>query len=136
MMHGGETWGPNAPELQRLRRNDRAMIRWICGVKARDEVPSDQLLLKLGIGDIISSTGGVLLNRRLRWAGHVRRATSCIRDEADRQIPGSRGRGRPVKTWWDCVAKDLVECDLSGVDPLDRDAWRMGVRQSLVLPTP
>ena len=38
MLHGCETWGPNAPDLQRLRRNDRAMIRWICGIKERDEV--------------------------------------------------------------------------------------------------
>ena len=131
MLHGGETWGPNAPELQRLRRNDRAMIRRICGVKVHDEISSDQLLRKLGIGDIVT----VLRSRRLRWFGHVRRST-FLREEADRPIPGSRVRGRPMKTWQDCVAKDLVDCGLSGVDPLDRDAWRMGVRQSLVLPTP
>ena len=107
------------------------MIRWICGIKDRDEVPSDQLLRKLGIGDIVT----VLRSRRLRWFGHVRRST-FLSDVADRPIPGSRGRGRPTKTWQDCVAKDLVDCGLSGVDPLDRDAWRMGVRQSLVLPTP
>jgi len=27
MLHGSETWAPNASDLQRLRRNDRAMIR-------------------------------------------------------------------------------------------------------------
>ena len=82
MLHGGETWGPNAPELQRLRRNNLAMIRWICGTKDRDEIPSYQLRLKLDIGDIVT----VLRNRRLRWAGHVRRATSCIRRVADREF--------------------------------------------------
>ena len=41
MLHGSETWGPNASDLQRLRRNDRAMIRWICGVGVRDETSSE-----------------------------------------------------------------------------------------------
>ena len=27
MLHGSETWAPSAPDLQRLRRNDRAMVR-------------------------------------------------------------------------------------------------------------
>ena len=27
MLHGSETWGPNSADLQRLRRNDRSMIR-------------------------------------------------------------------------------------------------------------
>ena len=45
----GETWAPNAADLQRLRHNDRSMIRWICGVDTRDEVPSTTLRLKLGI---------------------------------------------------------------------------------------
>ena len=61
MLHGSETWGPKNTELQRLRRNDRAMIRWICGTKDRDETPSFILLQKLGIQDITS----VLRCRRL-----------------------------------------------------------------------
>ena len=32
LLHRSETWAPTAPDLQRLHRNDRAMIRWICGV--------------------------------------------------------------------------------------------------------
>ena len=35
MFHGGKTWGPNNPELQRLHCNDCAMIHWICGIKDR-----------------------------------------------------------------------------------------------------
>ena len=38
--------------LNRLRRNEHAMIRWICNVKAKDEVSSDSLLTKLGIQDL------------------------------------------------------------------------------------
>ena len=49
MLHVAETWAMTAATLNHLPRNDRAMIRWICNVKARDEVSSDALLLKLGI---------------------------------------------------------------------------------------
>ena len=72
MLHGSGTWGPNASELQLLRRNDRSMARWICGVSAQDDIPSDQLLEKLGLADITT----VLRCGRLRWSGHVERAPS------------------------------------------------------------
>ena len=77
MLHGSETWGPNSPELQRLHRNDRAMIRWICGIKDSDKIPSASLLQKLGIKDITS----LLCCRRRRWYSHVQRATSCIKSQ-------------------------------------------------------
>ena len=41
MLHVAETWAMTAATLNRLPRNDHAMIRWICNVKARDEVSSD-----------------------------------------------------------------------------------------------
>ena len=43
--------------------NDRAMIRWICNVKAKDEVSSDSHLSKLGIQDL----DVVLRTSRMRW---------------------------------------------------------------------
>ena len=51
MLHAAETWAMTVATLNRLRRNDRAMIRWICNVKANDEVSSDSLLSKLGLQD-------------------------------------------------------------------------------------
>ena len=52
LLLGSETWAPTALGLQRLRRNDRAMIRWICGVKPHDEVPMETLYTKLGIREV------------------------------------------------------------------------------------
>ena len=51
MLHAAETWAMKVDTLNRLQRNDRAMIRWICNVRAKDEVSSDSLLTKLGIQD-------------------------------------------------------------------------------------
>ena len=44
---GGETWVSNDFNLQRLQRNDRAMFRWIFGVKAKEGESSDDLLRAL-----------------------------------------------------------------------------------------
>ena len=55
MLHGGETWAPNVLDLQLLQRNNRAMVRWICRVKLIDHVHTDQLLIKLGVRNIIAS---------------------------------------------------------------------------------
>lgn len=117
-------WAPNAADLQWLRRNDRLMIRWICGVDTRDEVPSTTLLLKLGLKE----TSAALRTYRLRWFGHVQRASSCINTICEMAIPGVRGAGRPRKTWSECVKNGRRECNLSNTDPQDRDAWRAGVR--------
>ena len=109
MLHGSETWGPNASEQQRLRRNDRYMVRWICGMSAHDDIPSDQLLEKLGLADITT----VLRCGRLRWAGHVEHAPSNtgIGMVGNLVVPGKRGRGRPRKTWAECVKTDVtVDC--------------------------
>ena len=52
MLHAAETWAKKVDTLNRPRRNDRAMIRWICNVRAKDKVSSDSLLTKLGIQDL------------------------------------------------------------------------------------
>ena len=67
MLHAAETWAMKVDTLNRLRCNDSAMIRWICNVRAKDEVSSDSLLTKLSILDL----DVVLGTRRMRWFGHV-----------------------------------------------------------------
>ena len=74
MLHAAETWAMKADTLNCLRRNERAMIRWICNVKAKDEVSSDSLLTKLGIQDL----DVVLRNGRMSWFGHVEHSTGWI----------------------------------------------------------
>ena len=71
MLHAAETLAMKADTLNRLGCNDRAMIRWICNVKAKDEVSSDSLLTELGIQDLDM----VLSTNRMSWFGHVERST-------------------------------------------------------------
>ena len=54
MLHASETWPLTKTSLQRLQRNDRAMIRQICSIKPEDvaRVRSSELLAKLQLEDL------------------------------------------------------------------------------------
>ena len=54
MLHASKKWPLTKPNLQRLQRNDRAMIRQICDVRPQDIVTtrSNELLVRLGIEDL------------------------------------------------------------------------------------
>ena len=129
MVHASETWPMTEAELQRLRRNDRAMIRWICNVKPEDTAMarSVALLNKLGI----ESIDVILRERRLRWSGHVHRSTGAINAALRLQIPGNVGRGRPKMTWSEVTRKDRTAWGLEDVDPSDRDVWRRHVKAAM-----
>ena len=45
------------------------MVRWMCGVKLKDRLPSKELRETLGVDD----TALILQQNRLRWYGHVLR---------------------------------------------------------------
>ena len=70
MLHASETWPLTKPNLQRLQRNDRAMIRQICNVRPQDIVTirTYELPVQLGIEDL-----NLILKERRRY-GHVERS--------------------------------------------------------------
>jgi len=67
MLHGSETWPARKENEVALQRAEMRMVRWMCGVKLQDRVPSKELRETLGLDDIIS----VLQQNRLQWYGHV-----------------------------------------------------------------
>jgi len=96
MLHGSETCLRKENEVA-LQRAEMRIVRWMCGVKLHDRVPSKELRGRLGLDDIIS----VLQQNRLQWYGHVLQkgdkywAKKCIEYE----VEGARPRSRPKKTW-------------------------------------
>ena len=57
--------------------------------------------------------------RRLQY-GHVVRSSSCIKSVTNMEVPCSKARGRPRKTWSDCVKADMNACSIGGIDPQNR----------------
>ena len=122
-------WPVTKPCLQRLQRNDRAMIRQICNVKPQDTatIRSIELLAQLGIEDLDL----ILKERRLRWYGHVERSNGAVKTAFDIQVNGKRGPGRPKMTWKQLTERNPREWKLSAINPHDRDTWRSGVRSAM-----
>ena len=130
MLHAVETWPMDDKAFQRLRRNDRAMVRWICRVKST-ETSMDELHARLGIRDIADQ----VRERRLRWYGHVMRSSGEINRIRTRPISGKKGPHHAKKTWAGCVKKDLEACGLTEELTQDRKAWRSSVRNCRLEPT-
>ena len=128
MLHAAETWAMKVDTLNRLRRNVRAMIRWICNVKAKDEVSSDSLLTKLGIQDL----DVVLRTSRMRWFGHVERSTGWIAEVRKLNVVAQKRSGRPRKSWDEVLENDRKKLGMDSADPQNRSEWRGRLRERLV----
>ena len=89
-----------------LQRAEMRMVRWMCGVKLKDRLPSKELRERLGIDDIAL----VLQQNRIRWYGHVLRkddddwVKKCMEyevegrgQEEDQRGPGERLSEKSVK---------------------------------------
>ena len=127
MLHASECWAPTKDDISRLNRTDRAMLRWICKVRLSDRLSSDTLLAKLHLIPLED----VLRSGRLRWYGHVTRSKAWINKVTKLNIQGNVPRGRPKKTWPQCVQEDLKLWKLTRTDPTERLTWRNNVQQRL-----
>jgi len=108
MLHGSENWPVRKENEMALQRAEMRMVRWMCGVKLQDRVPSKELRGRLELEDIIS----VLQRNRLRWYGHVlqNEDNDWVKKCMEYKVEGTRPRGRPKKTWREIVEKDCTGC--------------------------
>ena len=49
MLHGSETWPVRKENMVALQRAEMRMVRWMCGVKLKDRLPSKELRERLGV---------------------------------------------------------------------------------------
>ena len=126
LVYGSETWGMKVEDTQRLERTERAMVRRMCGKTLRDQINSEVLRQRLGIESVTE----MVRKGRLRWFGHLERMEDDDWVSACRnlKVEGKRDRGRPNKTWDECVNEDIREYGLNRNMAQDRDLWRSVVR--------
>ena len=67
MLRGSETWPVRKENVVALQRAEMRMVRWMCGIKLQDRLPSKELRKRIGVDDIAL----VLQQNSLRWYGHV-----------------------------------------------------------------
>ena len=110
LLYGAESWTCTQNEYARLNVFNTKRLRTLAG-KKRDEIRNADLLKLTRMRPLEN----YVRYYRLRWAGHVRRMD-------DSRLPkmalfgklagGSRGRGRPKKTWMDSLNED---CEQVGI---------------------
>ena len=120
MLHAAETWPVTVSTLNRLRRNDLAMICWTCNIKTNDIVCSHSLLSKLGIRDVEV----VLCTSRMKWFGYVERSVGWISQMRKLDLDTCKKPGRHKKTWNEVIFNDKRKLDMVCADPLDGSEWK------------
>ena len=96
MVYASETWAVRVKEEQRMERIENVMLRWMCGVTLRDEVPTVELRRRLGIKVAVKD----MRQGRLRWFGHVeRKEVDWMSACRNLEVAGRRDRGRPRISW-------------------------------------
>ena len=120
MLYSSETWSLTTPSLNRLKRNDLAMIRWICKARVEDRISAEKLHAKLGIQNIESA----LRCHRLRGFGHVVRSSGWLSKVREFKVVGVKRSGRPKMTWEELLKKDRTKLSLIEIDPHDCLTWK------------
>ena len=108
MLHGSETWPVWKENVVALQRAEMRMVRWMCGVKLKDRLPSKELRDRLGVDDIAL----ILKQNRQRWYRHVLRkddddwVKKCMEYEVGVQDQGEDQRG-PGKSLFERTVKHV-----------------------------
>jgi len=124
MLHGSETWPVRKENVVALKRAEMRIVRWMCGFKLKDRLPSKELRERLGIDDIAL----ILQQNRLRWYGHVLRkeeddwVKKCIQYEVEGP------RGRPKRTRREVVREGCQAHTMNKEDAIDRCEWRKMIK--------
>ena len=126
MLHGSETWPVRKENEVALQQAEMRMVRWMCGIKLKDRVPTKGLRETLGLDDIIS----VLPQNRLRWYEHVlqKEDNDWVKKCMEYEVESARPRGRPKKTWKEIMEKDCQARKLNREDAVDRNRQRKQIR--------
>ena len=116
-------------ELQELTVADEAM----CGVRLVDRLSTFVLC---NMGGVFVNIEDMIIQSRLRWYGNVARRdiNSQIREAMEDEITGKRKKGRPRKSWEECVKKDFQRYGLRREMSMIRRNGESKLGQKLLTP--
>ncbi|XP_061721100.1 uncharacterized protein LOC133527920 [Cydia pomonella] len=127
MLYGSECWAAKKIHENILHVNEMKMLRWSAGVTRLDRIRNEYVRGSFKVVPI----GDKLVERRMRWFGHVMRRDEEYPVKKALAIPEERReRGRPLATWWTTVAKDLERAQLNTETTQDRWSWRLRTRRA------
>ena len=131
-LYACETWTLTAELKRRIQTFEIRCYRKIFGIRGRITNENVRNRVRAAIGphdDLLS----IVKTRKLRWYGHVTRATGLANTIMQGTVPGGRRRARPKKCWHNNI-KDWTELPLAKTLRLeeDKDGWRKIIKTSVV----
>ncbi|VDL76809.1 unnamed protein product [Nippostrongylus brasiliensis] len=104
-LYGAECWPATKEVERRLSVMEMKMLRWMAGVTRLDHVTNADIRERFGVVPIAEK----LRETRLRWYGHVLRASNdtVCKIGLALDVLGTRPRGRPKQRWLDMMHADL-----------------------------
>lgn len=117
LLYGAETWTVYSTQVKKLNAYMMRHLREIMKITWRDKVTNEEVYRRTGLAPMAD----ILIERNLRWTGHVHRMSS---ERLPRQLlysqlsSGKRNQGRPRLRFKDIVKRNLKWRDIK------RDAWQ------------
>ena len=108
LLYDAETWVLYRKQIRLLERFHKHCFRSILGIKWQDHVSDEEVLKRASLPSIES----VLLQVKLRWAGHVTRMEDLRMPKAvffSELQERKRNRGAPRKRYKDRLKKQLAQ---------------------------
>ena len=127
LLYAAESWTMYRKHTQLLERFHQRCLRSIMRVRWQDYVTNVEVLERAGLPSIEA----MLLQRHLRWAGHVSRMGDTRMPKAvffGELSKGKRDRGAPRRRYKDQLKKQLAQAGIDHRDwqklASDRGEWR------------
>ena len=135
LLYGSESWTVYARQERRLNSFHLRSLRRLLHIRWQDRVPNTDLLQRAGLMGIPS----MLMQRRLRWLGHVHRMEP---DRLPREIlygelrDSTRKVGRPLLRYKDTIKRDLTAVKINTNSWEDTAAnrydWRLQIKTQVL----
>ena len=108
MTYGVECWTMKKKDEMLMNKTEMRMLRWIQGVSLREHKRNEEI----GEAATVQPIETHLMQKRLRWFGHVRRRdeSHTTRTVLDMVVEGVRPRGRPKLRYMDTIQRKLLVC--------------------------
>ena len=122
LLYGAETWTVYRVQVKKLHGYMIRHLREILKISWRDKVTNEEIFKRSGL----ASMADILIERNLRWTGHVHRMES---GRLPRQLlysqlsRGARNRGRPRLRFKDVVKRNLKCRNIS------KNTWQSDAEQ-------
>ncbi|KAL6729361.1 hypothetical protein Aduo_000422 [Ancylostoma duodenale] len=127
-LYGAECWPVTKEMERRISVMEMRMLRRMGGITQLDRICNQDIRQRFGVAAIADK----LREARLRWFGHVLRASGnkVCRTGFDVDVPGERTKGRPKQRWLDTLHADLKLARIHPDQAHDRAIWRQRISKA------